>query len=46
MEFAKKPCLTVGGEKVGRCGVIHGGIPKGSGTYPIGGAAHGIGDDQ
>jgi hypothetical protein len=32
----------VGDEEVGRCGIIHGGIPKGGYTYPLGGAAHGI----
>jgi hypothetical protein len=36
----------MGGEEVGQSGVVHGGIPKGSGAYPLGGAAHGVGDGQ
>jgi hypothetical protein len=32
----------MGGEEVGWCGVIHGGIPKGGGACPPGGCVHGI----
>jgi hypothetical protein len=37
----------MGGVKVvDRCGVLHGGDPKGGSTFPPGGAPHSVGDDQ
>jgi hypothetical protein len=39
-------CFTEGGVEVGRCDVIHGGVPKGGDACPLGGAPHGIGDGQ
>jgi hypothetical protein len=36
----------MGGEEVGRSGVIYKGILKGGGTCPPSGAAHDDGDDQ
>jgi hypothetical protein len=36
----------MGGVEVSQCGVVHGGITKGGGAYPLGGGPHGIGDGQ